>query len=78
MRPISDYSIARLAVVGFGVGIIIATLRFAVMAVFQIGASSAWAPFVTGAIAGVTVILTFGYFSKAGRDKQLLRKDAKH
>jgi len=48
------------------------------MAVFQIGASSAWAPFVTGAIAGVVVILTLYYFSKRGRDIQLLRKGAKH
>jgi hypothetical protein len=78
MRPIKDYSVARLAILGFGVGIIIASLRIAAMAVFKIGASSAWAPFVTGAIAGVVVILTLHYFSKRGRDIQLLRKGAKH
>ena len=78
MRPIKDYSIARLAIVGFGGGIIIAALRLAAMAVFKIAPSSAWAPFVTGAIAGVVVILTLHYFSKPGRDIQLLRKSAKH
>ena len=73
MRPIKDYSIARLAIVGFGVGMIFEVLRLVVMAVFQIGPSSVWAPFVTGAIAGVVIAITLGYFGKAGRDQQLLR-----
>jgi hypothetical protein len=74
MRPIKDYSKARLAIVGFGVGLIVSVLRIAVTAVFHIGSSSAWSPFVTGAIAGVVVLATLGYYGKAGRDKELLRK----
>ena len=77
MRSLKEYSIARLAILGFGVGIIIASLRIAALAVFKIAPTSAWTSFVTGAIAGVVVILTLGYFSKAGRDKQLLRKDSR-
>ena len=78
MRPIKDYSKARLAIVGFGVGMIVEVARLVVMAVFQIGTSSAWSPFVTGAIAGIVVLATLGYYGKAGRDKELLRKGAEH
>jgi peptidoglycan biosynthesis protein MviN/MurJ (putative lipid II flippase) len=74
MRPIKDYSKVRLAIVGFGVGMIAAALRTAVVEVFHIGSSSSWSPFVTGAITGVVVVATLGYYGKTGRDKELLRK----
>jgi fluoride ion exporter CrcB/FEX len=77
MRPIKDYSIPRLAIVGFGVGIIIAALRIAITEIFHISPSSGWSPFITGAVGGVVIAFVFGYFSKPGRDKQLLRRGGK-
>jgi integral membrane sensor domain MASE1 len=74
MRPIKDYSKVRLAIVGFGVGMIVGVLRLVVMVAFHIASSSSWSPFVTGAITGVVVIATLGYYGKTGRDKELLRK----
>jgi uncharacterized membrane protein len=72
MRPIKDYSIARLAIVGFGVGIIIGALRIAVREIFP---SSAWAPLLTGAVVAVVVAAILAYFSTGGRDRQLLRRE---
>ena len=72
MRPIKDYSVARLIIVGFGVGIIIGALRIAVREVFP---SSGWTPLLTGALAGVVIAGTLAYFSTGGRDKHLLRRE---
>ena len=72
MRPVKDYSIARLVIVGFGVGIIIGALRIAVREIF---ASSAWTPLLTGAVVGVVVAATLTYFGTGGRDQQLLRRE---
>jgi phosphate/sulfate permease len=75
MRSIKDYSVARLVIVAFGVGVIVGVLRIVVMAVFQIGSSSVWSPFVTGAVAGIVVVATLAYFSTGGRNRQLLRRE---
>jgi uncharacterized membrane protein YedE/YeeE len=71
MRPIKDYRVARLIIVGFGVGIIFGALRIAVREVFP---SSGWTPLLTGALAGVVIAGTLAYFSTGGRDKHLLRR----
>jgi hypothetical protein len=72
MRPIKEYSVARLIIVGFGVGIVIGALRIAVREAFP---SSAWTPFLNGFLAGLVLAGTFAYFSTGGRDRQLLPKD---
>ena len=77
MRPLKDYSVPRLIILGFGVGIIIAALRIAITATLHISPSSGWSPFITGAVAGVVIAAVLGYFSKPGRDQELLRKDGK-
>ncbi len=69
MRPIKDYSIARLIIVGFGVGIVIGALRIAVREVFP---SAGWTPLLNGAVTGLVILGTFTYFSTGGRDTQLL------
>ena len=75
MRPIKDYSIARLALVGFGGGIIIGALRIAVRETFP---ASAWTILLSGVVGGIVFVAMFVYLGKVGRDKQLLRKDARH
>ena len=69
MRPLKDYSIARLIIVGFGVGIVIGALRIAVGEVFP---SAGWTPLLTGALTGLVIVGTFTYFSTGGRERQLL------
>jgi uncharacterized membrane protein len=73
MRPFKEYSVVRIIIVGFGVGIIVGALRIAVMEIFP---SSAWTRLVTGVITGIVLVAILGYFSTGGRNKQLLRKDA--
>ena len=74
MRPIKDYSVARLIIVGFGVGIVIGALRIAVREVFP---SAGWTPLVTGALTGLVIAGTLTYFSTGGRDKQLMPRERK-
>jgi hypothetical protein len=69
MRPIKDYSVTRLLLVGFGVGIVIGALRIAVREVFP---SSGWTPLLNGVILGLVIAGTLTYFSTGGRDRQLL------
>jgi len=71
MRPIKEYSVIRLLIVGFGVGIVIGGLGIAVRAVFP---SSGWTPLLNGAVAGLGIAGTLSYFSTGGRDRQLLPK----
>jgi hypothetical protein len=71
MRPFKDYSVARLVIVVFGIGIIIGALRIAVREIFP---ASSWTPFLNGAVVGVVVVATIAYFGTGGRDSQLLPK----
>jgi len=71
MRPFKDYSVARLLIVGFGVGIVIGALRIGVGEVFP---PSGWTPFLNGILAGLVIAGTLAYFSSGGRDQQLLPK----
>ena len=72
MRSIKDYSVARLIIVGFGLGIVIGALRLAIREVLP---SSDWATLLTGAVAGIIIAGTFAYFSTGGRDSQLLPRE---
>jgi len=77
MRSIKEYSVARLLIAGFGMGLVIGALRIAAQAAFS---PSGWMPLVNGIIVGVVIAGTLAYFSTGGRDQQLLpraRKDDK-
>ena len=73
MRSIKDYSVARLIIIGFGLGIVIGALNLAIRAAFP---SSDWTPLLTGAAAGIVIAGTLAYFSTGGRDSQLLPRGA--
>lgn len=72
MRSIKDYSVVRLIIVGFGLGIVIGALRLAIRAVLP---SSDWTTLLTGAVAGIVIAGTFAYFITGGRDSHLLPRE---
>ena len=71
MRPLKEYSVARLLIVGFGVGLVIGALRIAAQAAFS---HTGWLPLLNGIIVGIVIAGTLAYFSTGGRDRQLLPK----
>ncbi len=75
MRPIKDYSKARLMWATAGVTVIIQTLAIGTRALLHIDRSSWWSPLITGVITGLVVIPVLSYYSKPGRDKELHPRD---
>ena len=71
MRSLKEYSLARLLIVGFGIGMVIGGLRIAERELLP---ATAWAPLVTSIAAGIVIAGTLTYFSTGGRDQQLLPK----
>jgi len=71
MRSMKEYSVARLLIVGFGVGVVIGGLRLATQAAFS---PSGWMPLLNGIFVGLVIAGTLAYFSTGGRDRQLLPK----
>lgn len=72
MRSIKDYSVARLLLVAFGVGLVVGALRIAVREVVP---SSGWTPLLQGVMMGLVIAGTLAYFGTGGRDRQLLPKE---
>ena len=75
MRPIKNYSKARLMWATAGVTVIIQTLAVGTRVLLHIDRSSWWSPLITVVITGLVVIPVLNYYSKPGRDKELLPRD---
>jgi hypothetical protein len=75
MRPIKDYSKVRLMWATAGVTVIIQTLAIGTHAVLHVDRSSWFSPLITGVISALVIIPIFNYYSKPGRDKELLPRD---
>ncbi|MEO7298810.1 MAG: hypothetical protein ABI042_09570 [Verrucomicrobiota bacterium] len=72
MRPIKDYSKARIAWATAGVTVIVQTLAIGTRALLKIDRSSWCSPLITGLITALVLITVVNYYSKQGRDKELL------
>jgi hypothetical protein len=75
MRPIKDYSKVRLMWATAGVVVIIQTLALGTRALVHVDCSSWFSPVITGVISGLVIIPILSYYSKPGRDKELLPRD---
>jgi hypothetical protein len=77
VNSLKNYSTIRLILVGSGVGALVETMRLGIITFVHIDNSSAWAPFITGIVTGIVVLLTVSYFGKNGRDKWLMPRGSK-
>ena len=74
MKTIRNYSLFRLVIVGFGVGVAVFALRW----VTGLVVLSSWSkPVINGIIVGLVVAFVIAYFGTGDRKKMLFSKEKK-